>query len=115
MPHYAIAVTNADHKPDIVKLLRHWTTDSIGELMRKVGTQEPVVLIDTTDFALDIPDEWGMVTQQQKLLALLDRLEQAGAGVLITHHAGSLVEPLSREMLHNLFESELIYLRQEHD
>lgn len=115
MPHYAIAVTNADHKPGIVKLLRQWNTDSIGELMRKVGTQAPVVLIDTTDFALDVPDEWGVITQQQKLLAIIDRLEQAGASVLITHHVGSRVEPLSREMLHNLFESERTYLRQEHD
>ena len=115
MPLYAIAVTTADHKPGIVKLLRHWSTDSIAELMRKVGTQAPVVLIDTTDFALDIPDERGVVMQQQKLLTLIDRLEQAGGGVLITHHVGSLVEPLSREMLRNLFESELIYLGQEHD
>ena len=42
-------------------------------------------------------------------------LEQAGACVLVTHHVGLLVEPLSREMLLNLFESELIYLEQEHD
>lgn len=112
---YAIAVTAADHKPGIVKLLRQWSADSIGELMRKVGTQTPVVLFDTTDFALEVPSEQGTVTQQQTLLAIIDALEQAGASLRITHHAGTLVEPLTREMLENLFESELLYLGQEHD
>ncbi|MCQ0166858.1 hypothetical protein DN388_07845 [Pseudomonas sp. S12(2018)] len=115
MSRYAIAVTAADHKPGIVKLLRQWSADSIGELMRKVGTQMPVVLFDTTDFALEVPSEQGTVTQQQTLLAIIDALEQAGASLRITHHAGSMVEPLTREMLENLFESELLYLGQEHD
>lgn len=44
MSRYAIAVTAADHKPGIVKLLRQWSADSIGELMRKVGTDRKSVV-----------------------------------------------------------------------
>lgn len=115
MSQYAIAVTTADRTPEIIKLLRRYSTLSVAELLHRLGTVEQVVMIDTHDFALELPPEHGVVQQQQKLLAIIDALEQAGARVLVTHHVGALVEPLSREMLVNLFESELIYLQQEHD
>ena len=115
MSQYAITVTTADRTPEIIKLLRRYSAYSVAELLRRLGAAEPVVMIDTHDVALELPHAHAVVQQQQKLLAIIDALEQAGACVLVTHHVGLLVEPLSREMLLNLFESELIYLEQEHD
>lgn len=115
MSEYAIAVTQADHKPSIVKLLRSFSEESVSVLMRRIGTTEPVVHVDTQDFPLEMSDEDGVLSQQKRLLNLVQVLEKSGACVRITHLVGDIVEPLSVQMLLNLFDSELIYLAQEHD
>lgn len=115
MSEYAIAITHADHTPSIVKLLRGFSEESISVLIRRIGTTEPVVHVDTQDFSLEMSDEDGVLSQQKRLLNLVQVLESSGASVRITHHVGEIVEPLSLQMLRNLFESELIDLAQEHD
>lgn len=115
MSVYSIAVTVAPHPPSLIKLLRPYTTASVGELAGKLGSEQPVVEIDTTDFPLSVDDDAGLQQQQQTLLDLIDHLEGAGASVLVRQHLDELTETLSRQQLLNQFESERGYRAQEHD
>lgn len=115
MANYSIAVLEAADSKAALRLLRPITRESVATLLRRMGTSEPVLMFDTSDCPLDIEARAGMAARQAQLLALLRGLRDAGATVLLRHHAGEIAEEISGEMLRNLFESQLRYLDQEHD
>jgi ABC-type ATPase involved in cell division len=115
MSLYSVAVTHAPDITNIIKLVRSVSSESVAGISQKIGTENSVIEFDTTAFSLEISHDEGVKKQHRKILSLIYELKNAGATLLIRHHAGSIVEVVSEEVMKNLFESELIYLAQEHD
>ncbi|QBF26131.1 hypothetical protein EXN22_10650 [Pseudomonas tructae] len=115
MAQYTIAILAAGHLPGIIKLVRPFSSESVATIARKIGTAQPVISLDTQDFSLEIGEEDGITMQHNLLLTLIGALEHAGATVEIKLHLDDCTEVVSMEALHNLLESELIYLAQAHD
>jgi len=115
MARYALAVISASDKAAAVRLVRPVSHLGVSEISRRIGSAEPVVEFDTWEFAPGTGYDDGVPRQQAKFREFIGNLKGAGATISIVHRTSVGDETISEEMLHNLFESELISLRQEHD
>src|SRR5262249_12738600 len=111
----SIAITSCSNQAATLKVLRIYTTNSLGTLRQAIGTRDPALTFSTTDYPIEMDVEEGTRQQQRLIIEACDRLEQAGA-VLELGSAPSRDYPfevIDRAFLLNQFESEIEYLRQE--
>lgn len=115
MTKYSVSVTAAVDEAKLMRLIRTVSTLGISEIAKRIGTSAPVVEFDTWNFPIEMGHEEEVAYQQEIITAFLAALTAAGGTIVVQHHTESFVESVSPEMLNNLFESERIYLAQEHD
>jgi hypothetical protein len=115
MAKYSVSISHAPDKAAIAKVIRSVSDISIADIVTSIGTSNPIAWFGTWDFSLEMGYEEGVIYQQERLSKFVASLAEAGAIVVVSHHAGEISEIVSREMLENLFESELQRLAQEHD
>ena len=100
-----------------LKVLRSYTTASLGRLRQVIGTHEPALIFSTMEYPIGMEPEDGQRQEQRRIIEACDRLEQAGA-VLELGYAPARNDPfevIDRTFMMNGFESDIEYLRQEHD
>jgi hypothetical protein len=115
MARYSLAIPVAANKAEAVRLVRPMSRLGVGEIARRIGSQEPVVEFDTFGYAQGGGYEKGVPQQHALLLELISKLKLVGATVTITHVCSVGSEAVSEEMLRNLMEREVVGLQQEHD
>jgi hypothetical protein len=115
MTRYALVVDSATNVRSVVEVLRRHSTLGVAELARRIGGNEPAVEFDTWGFELSQGYDDGVPAQHSKLRMLIDELEGLGAVVSIIRHTVVGDKAISRNVLENMLESELISLRQEND
>jgi hypothetical protein len=117
MSTISIAITSCSNETATLKVLRSYTTTSIGRLRQLIGTHEPALIFSTAEYPIEMDDEEGQRQEQRRIIEACDRLEQTGA-VLELGYAPSRSDPfelIDRTFMLNQFESDIGYLRREHD
>lgn len=115
MTRYALAISSAPNARVVIEVLRRHSALGVAELARRIGGNEPVVEFDTWGFDLSQGYDDGVPAQQAKFRALIDELEGLGVSVTIIRHTVVGDRTVSRSVLENMLESELVDLRQEND
>lgn len=117
MSKFAIAVVETANEVETLRVLRSLTATSIASLRNVIGTREPALVISTTEYPLDLDIEEGHIAQHRRIVDACDRLEMTGALLEVRYCASTFEdsEIVDRQMMMNLFNSELQIIRQEHD
>jgi hypothetical protein len=115
MGKYTVSITQASDRTNVVRLVREVSALGVAEITHRIGTLEPIAEFDTSNYPIELDRTKGMAGQQQRMLEFLAGLQHCGAVIVIRHHAGSITETASPEILSNLFESERQNLEQDHD
>jgi hypothetical protein len=117
MSTISIAITSCSNEAATLKVLRSYTTASLGRLRQVIGTHEPALIFSTIEYPIEMEDEEGQKQEQRRIIDACNRLEETGA-VLELGYAPSRNDPfevIDPTFMMNLFESDIEYLRQEHE
>jgi hypothetical protein len=79
MSTISVAVTSCSNETATLKVLRSYTTTSLGTLRQVIGSHEPALIFSTMEYAIEMEDEEGRRQQQRRIIEACDRLEQTGA------------------------------------
>lgn len=115
MTRYALTIAAPPNLRAAVKVLRRHSELGVAEIARRVGAREPVVEFDTWGFDVGEGYDRGVPSQHAKLRRLIEELQGVGASVTIIRHTLLGDEVISRSVLENMLQSELIDLEQEYD
>ena len=117
MAFYELIVGEGPRTAEVVRETRKRSTLGVGEIAARLKTGEPVLIVSTTDYPLDLDIEEGRRRQHAALLTAHAAISQLGHAVTVRYRAAEESDPevVSIEVAQNLMEGEILYLRQEHD
>ena len=118
MALYQLIAKCGAQKTETIREIRKYCSLGIAEIVSRMQAGEPVIAIETDDFPIELDREEGRRWQHTKVLSAHDALSRLGNGVAILYRPSKGYEPpevVDLDVAKNLMESDLIYLRQEHD
>lgn len=117
MALYSIAIRSAPEAPAAIKVVRALGVPSISRIRELIGSDEPVVTIDTSAYGIELDPVEGHKQQHARIRAAIEQLEAAGCEITLSYRVATddLAETIANEQIENFFAAELTYLEQSHD
>ena len=117
MAYFGIAVSSTTNEAATLRVLRGFSTESIADLRAKFGSDEPALVFSTSEHVIPLGLEESIRLQRRRFIEACERLDGSGATTKLWYwvEPHSAREAITSKMAQNLFDSELRYLRQEHD
>jgi hypothetical protein len=115
MTRYALAIAAPPSVRAAVEVVRRYSEVGVSEIARRIGEREPVIEFDTWGFDVGEGYDQGVSSEHAKLRRVIEELEGLGASVTIIRRTRLGDHGISRSVLENMLQSELIDLKQEYD
>ena len=114
---FELVVKEAPQVPDTVREVRRRSSLGVAEIVRRIGTADPIVVVDTTDFPIGVDRSEGYKGRHKHFLEAYEALVSLGDTVIIQYKPSGDWEPevVDLPMAQNLMASELLDAHQEHD
>ena len=115
MARYALAIAAPPSVRGAVEVVRRHSELGVSEIARRIDEREAVIEFDTWGFDIAEGYDRGVPAQHAKLRRVIEELEGLGASVKIIRRTHLGDQAISRSVLENMLQSELIDLKQEYD
>lgn len=117
MALYEAVIIESGDEIATIRHLRRFNDDSISQLRSAIAARNPVVAIASEDHSLELDDCEGRKSQHHRFAEAIDGLLALGNTLELRYRPSHTDRPevVTRDMLKNAMQSELIRLQQEHD
>lgn len=83
MALFSITIRSAPDQPAAIKISRSLTSMSVAALRAAIGTDQPLLTIDTARHSLEVDCDTGHREQHARIRAVIDQLQAIGCEITL--------------------------------